>query len=343
MIMLALQKSVIKTARPRILIVDDDPSVLSGMNLVLKQDYDIIEAQSIAQGLNAYERQPPDLITLDIRMPEVDGMEGLDIFRHRSKKIPIILISGYHTFELAQQALRLGATDYLTKPFEAEELRQTIKTALTKVRYDKDPDFDSTCSDANFMVRLSLQNLKEDKFLSLQHRNHFLTFAQNVLSNKKRAFEVISVNELIKTMDLQFKALCLSEKAACEIVHSNHKVRIECDMYLLGEMLANLALTCVMESRNDKSPVRLIFDYSKNRLRVCFKKSGLQLPEDVRVRFEQWHQYRNTDLDTDTAMLALVEKVVELHQGQFITNGASDSLLEIVLPLHLLTEKTNPI
>ena len=106
---------------------------------ILERDYKISEAESIKESLAIFDKQPPNLITLDIQMPEVDGMQGLGSFRHRSESIPIILISGYRTFELAREALRLGATDYLTKPFSVQELRETVKAALVKVRLQCSP------------------------------------------------------------------------------------------------------------------------------------------------------------------------------------------------------------
>jgi hypothetical protein len=107
-------------------------------------------------------------------------------------------------------------------------------------------------------------------------------------------------------------------------------------MYLLGGALANLALTCVMETRGDKSPVTLVFDGSGKELelRVLYRKLNLQLPEYLRTRFEHWHQHRNDGLEADTAMFVLAEKVVQLHQGQFIMKASSGTLLEIVLPLN---------
>jgi CheY-like chemotaxis protein len=322
-----------KSDRPRILVIDDDPGVRQSIGLMLERDYEIIEAESIAESIAAYDRQEPDLITLDVYMPEVDGMEGLDMFRKRSSKIPIILISGHHTFELAQQALRLGANDYLTKPFREEELRQTIQAALAKVG-DEGSDLHSIDSDADFKMRLPLQNLKEDKFLSVQHRNYFLAFAQKALANKKPVVEEMYIRELVKTIDLQIQALRLTEKVACEIAHSNPSVRIKCDMYLLGGALANLAFTCMMGTRSDKSPMKVVFSHSGKDLQVLYTKSGLQLPEDVRVRFEHWHGEQKTSLDADTAMLALAEKVVHLHQGELMVNGSSGSLVEISLPMN---------
>jgi hypothetical protein len=199
---------------------------------------------------------------------------------------------------------------------------------------DESADLHSIDSDADFKMRLPLQNLKEDKFLSVQHRNYFLAFAQKVLSNKKPVYEEMFIRELVKTIDLQIQALRLTEKVACEIAHSNPSVRIKCDMYLLGGALANLAFTCMMATRSDKSPMKIVFAHSGKDIQVVYAKSGRQLPEDIRARFEHWHRDQKTSLDADTAMLALAEKVVDLHQGQFIVNGSSGSLVEISLPMN---------
>ncbi len=130
--------------RRRILVIDDDPELRQTIRLMLEQDYDVTEAESVAQSLVAFDQQQPDLITLDVYMPEMNGLEGLEIFRQRSATIPIILISGHHTFELAQQALRLGANDYLTKPFTMEALQQTIQAGLAKAAYDENTEVGST-------------------------------------------------------------------------------------------------------------------------------------------------------------------------------------------------------
>ncbi len=262
-------------------------------------------------------------------------MQGLHHFRQRSAKIPIILISGYATFQLAQEALRLGATDYLTKPFEPKELDKIVRSILAKARPQGDSRLDSIDSNAGFKLHLPLQNLQENSFLSSRHRSYFLAFAQNALSNKKRTFEAISIHELIKTMTLQFDAIHREETVACEITPSNRKLQINCDMYLLGGALANLVWACMLETKGDKSPLTLSFDCSGGKLRVLYKQSNTRLPGAILARFKHWHQHPDSDLDANTAMLILTENVVRLHRGQFILNTSSDldRLLEISLPL----------
>ena len=323
-------------ARPRVLVVDDDPGIRMAIRSILENEYTITEAESIKESLAIFDRLPQDLITLDIQMPEVDGMQGLSSFRHRSNRVPIILISGYRTFDLAREALRLGANDYLTKPFTVQELRETVKSALTKVYPDGDFGSDSSGSVSDFMVRLPLHDLMDDRFLSPRHRSHFLAFAQNALSEKKRTFETISVHELITTITIQFDALSLGKDLDYQIAYSSQKLRLECDMYLLGGALANLALTCILETRGNKGPVEMVLDESAQQLTVRYQKAGSRLSPKTLAGFERWHQQQSVSLDPNTTMLVLAEKVVRLHQGRFVLNTSPTSgpLLEMSLPLH---------
>ena len=328
------EKASEATKRPRILVVDDDPLVRKYIRSLLEKDHEVTEAESIAESMAAFDRQRPDLITLDIFLPDVDGMQGLHDFRQRSARIPIILISGHTTFELAQEALRLGATDYLGKPFEPEELYKTIRSALVNARSSEDPE-DTTDSAHHLKLRLSLENLQEESFHSSRHRSHFLAFAQNVLSNKKRTFETIPLHELLKTITMQFEVLRLEKPVACKITPADEKRLVHCDMYLLGGALANLVLACMREIPDDKSPFIFACDCSNGKLRVTYKKSNLRLPQEILARFKQWHQHPNIDLDASTAMLILAENAMKQHQGELLldTSASADCLLEIILPL----------
>ena len=329
------EKAPGKEERLKILVVDDDALVRKNIRTLLERDYDVIEAESIAESMVVFDHQKLDLITLDIVLPGVDGMQGLHQFRQRSANIPIILISGHTTFELAQEALRLGATDYLGKPIKPEELYKTVRSALEHARAHENAGQDSSGSTNHLKLRLSLKNLQEESFYSLRHRSHFLAFAQNVLSDKKRTFETIFVRELLEMITMQFEALHLKEAVAYQMIPDDPKLKVDCDMYLLGATLANLVLACLRETSGDRSLFVLSFDCSGDRLRVFFKKSDLHLPEAILARFKDWHQHPDIDLDANTTMLILAENAVKQHHGELIPGRASssDPLLEISLPL----------
>jgi DNA-binding response OmpR family regulator len=322
------------TIKPRILVVDDDPGIRMAIRSILENEYTIVESASVKESLEIFDKEQPDLITLDIQLPEVDGMQGLSSFRRRSGRVPIILISGYRTFELAREALRLGANDYLTKPFSVQELRDTVKSALTRVRPVDDLDADAAKAASNFTVRLPLQDLMDDRFLSSQHRSYFLAFAQNAFSDKKRTFEEIAVQELIKSITIQFDGLNLKKEVDYVIPHVSHKLRLKCDMYLLAGALANLTATCLLETRTNKSPVEIVFEEHGQKLQVLIRKKGANLSAHSLAAFEHWHKQPQATLDPNTTILILVEKAVNVHYGEFIVGSASPSgrLVEITLP-----------
>ncbi|UCF67861.1 MAG: sigma-54-dependent Fis family transcriptional regulator [Acidobacteriota bacterium] len=118
-------------SRPRILVVDDEPAVVRWVELVLgKEGY---ETESLTGGeaaLRRLEADEPDLMLLVIKMPGMSGLEVLDQLRQRHPQLPVIILTGQGTVEKAVSAMKLGARDFLTKPFETERLSIAVRNAL---------------------------------------------------------------------------------------------------------------------------------------------------------------------------------------------------------------------
>ena len=114
-----------------ILVVDDEPSVRSLLHSVLKKEgYQVITAGNGEEALSFFKKAPPDLILLDVRMPLLDGIETFKKIRAESKDALVIMMTAYATIETAVQAMKMGAFDYLVKPFNIEEITVVIKKAL---------------------------------------------------------------------------------------------------------------------------------------------------------------------------------------------------------------------
>jgi len=128
------------TTGPCLLIVDDDDSVREGFRWILQDQYRIIEAPGVDEALSIIDRERPDLVTLDIRMPEKNGLEGLRLIRERSEDLPVVMITAFGSIDTACDALRLGASDYLEKPCGYEQLRRTVHKHLEKPRHFHSPD-----------------------------------------------------------------------------------------------------------------------------------------------------------------------------------------------------------
>jgi len=115
----------------RILVVDDEPSMREFLEIMLSQDgYRVSVASTGEEGIKIYRLTEPDLVLTDVRMP---GMSGLDLIREIhtiDSAVPIIAITAYASADDALRAVREGAYDYLSKPFQVEDLRIIIRNAL---------------------------------------------------------------------------------------------------------------------------------------------------------------------------------------------------------------------
>jgi DNA-binding response OmpR family regulator len=127
------------TTGPCLLIVDDDDSVRQVFRWILQDQYRIIEAPGVDEALSIIDRERPDLVTLDIRMPEKNGLEGLRLIRERNENLPIVMITGFGSIDTACEALRSGASDYLEKPCGYDQLRTTVRKHLEKPKHFHSP------------------------------------------------------------------------------------------------------------------------------------------------------------------------------------------------------------
>ena len=115
----------------RILVIDDEPQIRKFLRISLGANgYEVIEAENGRQGIDAAQGEAPDLVILDLGLPDVDGLELLCTIRARSEVVPIVVLSSRGDEAGKVAALDLGADDYVTKPFGTEKLLARLRTAL---------------------------------------------------------------------------------------------------------------------------------------------------------------------------------------------------------------------
>src|SRR4051812_6020076 len=121
--------------KARILVIDDEAEIRRSVRMILEYEgYDVQEASSGPEGLALIEREPPDLVFMDIRMPGLDGLEALPRIRQINETLPVVIISGHGTVSTAVEATKLGAFDFIEKPLASERLLVTIRNALDQTR-----------------------------------------------------------------------------------------------------------------------------------------------------------------------------------------------------------------
>jgi two-component system response regulator HydG len=138
-------------SRPiRVLVVDDEPSLLRAIeSLLVRQGCEVVALESPIAATQRLALQDFDVALLDVKMPELSGLELLSAVKHRRPEIEVVMMTGHATVETALAALKAGAYDYLTKPFEDVELvaRAVSKAAERKMLFDRNRELETQLRD----------------------------------------------------------------------------------------------------------------------------------------------------------------------------------------------------
>ena len=125
--------------QPVVLVIDDEDSIQKLLNAALERDgYRIVGARDAAEGLIAFEREQPDVILLDVMLPDLSGREVCRRIRATSA-VPIIMLSALDEEVDKVVGLELGADDYITKPFGMRELRSRVRAVLRRSQLGERP------------------------------------------------------------------------------------------------------------------------------------------------------------------------------------------------------------
>src|SRR5687767_5158114 len=121
--------------RARILVVDDEAEIRRSVRMILEYEgYDVLEASSGPEGVALAEKESPDLVFLDVKMPGMDGLEALQRIKAVNETLPVVIISGHGTVSTAVEATKAGAFDFIEKPLASERVLLTIRNALDQTR-----------------------------------------------------------------------------------------------------------------------------------------------------------------------------------------------------------------
>jgi DNA-binding NtrC family response regulator len=114
----------------RLLFIDDDPKAQQTLSLVLEEEYKVYSAYTGLSGIELVEEIHPDVVLLDINLPDIDGLEVLERINNSSHAPPVIMLTAYSDVHLIKGAIQRGAYDYIVKPFDLEKLKGTIRVAM---------------------------------------------------------------------------------------------------------------------------------------------------------------------------------------------------------------------
>lgn len=116
--------------RKIILICDDEEGVRESLGLILGNDYKLAFATNGNEALNYLKKHHADLVIMDIKMPQKNGLDTIKELRHQKPNTKIIMVTGYQSVETAREASKYGVVDYITKPFESSTVKGAVKKAI---------------------------------------------------------------------------------------------------------------------------------------------------------------------------------------------------------------------
>ena len=120
-----------------VLVIDDERGPRESLRILLKNNFNVLCADSVDWGLQLLKENQPDAVVMDIRMPDKSGIQGLREIREIDPSVSVIMLTGFGTLETAQEAIRLGADDYLKKPFDAKEMEGVIARNVHKTQIER--------------------------------------------------------------------------------------------------------------------------------------------------------------------------------------------------------------
>jgi len=119
----------------KILVVDDDPEVrMATRDFLSSKGYEVVVAEGGREALRLLDASPPDVVLLDVAMPDMDGMETLKRMVATHPAMPVIMVTANADIEITSKVLQLGAADYVPKPFDLDYLDQAISIQLSAGR-----------------------------------------------------------------------------------------------------------------------------------------------------------------------------------------------------------------
>jgi two-component system OmpR family response regulator len=127
-----------RQAEARLLVVEDDPNILELLSASLRfAGFEVSTARTGSEGVTTALRQQPDLVVLDVMLPDLDGFEVIKLMRAEGARCPVVFLTARDTTDDKIHGLTLGGDDYVTKPFSLEELTARIRAVLRRTTGDQ--------------------------------------------------------------------------------------------------------------------------------------------------------------------------------------------------------------
>ncbi|MBI5050737.1 MAG: response regulator [Nitrospirae bacterium] len=280
--------------KEKILIIDDELIPRYSIQQVLKDRYSVFTAAGGAEGLDFMAHNHADLVVLDIRMPDMDGITVLKEIKKRFPDTEVVLLTAYASLESARSAVRFGALDYLIKPFDKSDVINVVERGLQKKR-----------------VQISIKSERE----KLLDKTKYLECQVNKAREKMMMYDEGTVNALI---------LAIDAKDHYTSDHSGNVARLS---YLIAEILGLPKEEC-----NKLRQAGIIHDIGKIGIdeAILRKKGPLTKEEFIEMKK---HSEIGARIVNAVPFMGDTAQIIYYHHERFDGTGYPEGLKEEEIPV----------
>jgi signal transduction histidine kinase len=355
-----------------ILIVDDDPYTLESISSLLNEHgYSVVACGNAADAMAKIQKNRIDIVLTDIRMPVVSGIELLEKIHSFNSEIPVILITAYAELDMAIDAIRRGAFDFITKPYSPEYLVHAVERAIEHNRYvrlekefkcmlqdsvkektEKLNEIEVLAAGIAHEIRNPIGNVKAAAQLCFKKYDpdeRLRTYLKIIIKNTEKVNRVIkdllnlakphkalfkrgSIDKVINNLCDLVKAKCSKQKVLLIKRSSRRLPEISLDERLLEEAFLNLILNALdAMPKGGRLAITTYYDYNAREIVISFIDSGSGISEDNQGRI--FYPFFTTKKNGTGLGLSLALQIIELHKGKIHIESKLDYGTEVTVRL----------
>lgn len=335
-------------------MVDDDESMRDSCTQILTKDgYQAETAKDGSSGLEQIKEKKPDLVLIDLKMPGINGLELLEKTREIDPNIIAVVITGYATVESAVEAMKIGAYDFLPKPFTPDELRIIIKRGLEKRKLIHETESlrrEKKLMEENFITMVSHQ-LRSPLVAILQYFEVILGGMVGEVSEKQKEMiqkarirlenlmnlindwldvarldsgqiieklKPLSLKKVIERLLEDMKPLAQEKDIYLELMPSSGKENVMGDEESLKQVFSNL-ITNAIRYNKPKGKVKISIKKNSNFIITEVQDTGIGISKDhLPFIFDQFYRVKRSEdqkIKGTGLGLSIAKKIVEAHGG----------------------------
>lgn len=357
----------------KVLVVDDEPGIRSGVTRILKSfqvnypfmdedySYEVLEAATGEDGIAITEREKPDIILLDNKLPGMQGIEVLEYIRNRNSDTVVAMITSYASLDVAVKAHKFGATDFIPKPFTPQELKSSIENITKqqylkrithkmneegrKIRYQflsvlshelkaplnavegylrmmQEKQSGDLIEDYAIPVERSLQRIQGMRNLIMD----LLDFTKIRLERKDEKIEEVHLSSIASNAIVTVQPYAIQmEVSVLQIIKSDAVLMADpTDL----EIIFNNLVSNSVKYNKPGGKAEIIIDEDEKDVIVSFTDTGIGIKEADRENlFSEFVRIKNEKTRNITGSglgLSIVKKVVELYNGTITVDSVPD-------------------